>query len=96
MVTQLFFFCASCFKKPDPFSEEIFLSILCKLPLAQLGAISSCLVTYYLQTDTHLATTLFPKFISLTLAFADVLHPGVILASRLAFGGLSLWKVAVD
>ena len=45
----------------NPLSEEIFLDIQSKPPLAQLEAISSCPVTCYLgkETNIHLATTSF-------------------------------------
>ncbi|KAK4815867.1 hypothetical protein QYF61_009918 [Mycteria americana] len=45
----------------NPLSEEKFLNIQSKPPLAQLEAISSCPITCYLgeETDPHLSTTSF-------------------------------------
>ncbi|KAK4826066.1 hypothetical protein QYF61_005025 [Mycteria americana] len=45
----------------NPFSEEIFPNIQSKPPLAQLEAISSCLIACYVgeETNSHLATTSF-------------------------------------
>ena len=52
----------AAFPKYDHFfSKEMFPNVQSEPPLAQLEAVSSRLITYYLgkETDTHLATTSF-------------------------------------
>ena len=57
----------------NPFGEEIFPNVLSKPLMAQLEAVSSHPITWYLgeETDTHLATTSFQVVVESNKVFSE-------------------------